>query len=508
MSPVRRSDAVLVALALGLGLVHLGYPLGREHAALAYAGREWLTAGTSPYNGTFIQEGPGLVLVAGVASVLGGGSGIVLRLLSVVAAVATGVLAAHAVGDERSRARAPAAGLAALGASVFAHVFFGAWDAARGGTFFSLAIVGALALGHTRPRSSSAAAFGAGALAAFALSLRPAGFPVVAFVAIVVLTKGASARRCLAFVAGAAAVTFAFALALGPHAIADGYDLLWDARCLYLGPSRHDRGALFFTLHDAVGAYEPHATSALVLFGLGVGLAFARGDRARLGSLASTIGVGVTSLVSVLLVRRYFFDFEVMTAFVALVLASISDAAVTTLQGRAHRAVVMVALQICLLLGAWGFVQGLTPSAYPARVHDALQRLAGRTNDTTWLATFDRPEIGFYVEENLAVARFVRDRTSADDGVLVRGYEPEIYLAAGRSLRKGRFFVTPPLVWPGCAYRRREWLTEDQRVIADARPKVVVAIVATPGPDAEGTFTPLGYEPVLRTAHYVVLERR
>ncbi len=508
MTAVRRSNAVLVALALAVGLVHLGYPLGREHAALAYAGREWLTAGTSPYNGTFVQEGPGLVLVAGIASVLGGGSGVVLRLLSVVAAVVTGVLAPYAVSDERARSRAPASGLAALGASVFAHVFFGAWDAARGGTFFSLAVVGALALGHRGPKRANLDVAGAGALAAFALALRPAGFPVVILVVLLVVARRASASRALAFVAGAAAVTGAFALALGPHAIADGYDLLWDARCLYLGPTRHDRGALFFTLHDAVSAYEPHATSALVVLGLGVGLGVARRDRARLGGHAVTVGVGVASLVSVLVLRRYFFDFEIMTGFVALVLASISDDAVAVLRGRAHRTVVVIAAQIGLLLGAWAFVQGLTPSAYPGRVYAAIQRLAGRTSEATWLATFDRPEIGFYLGESLTVARFVRDRTSTDDAVLVRGYEPEIYLASGRSLKKGRFFVTPPLLWPGCAYRRAEWLGEDRRVVGDARPKIVVAIVATPGPDAEGTFTPLGYDPVLRTDHYVVLERR
>jgi hypothetical protein len=507
VKPVTRIDALLVLAAVLVGLVHLGYPYGREHAHVAYAGREWILHGTTPYSGTYVGDGPGLVLIAGLAAIAGGGKAVALRLVSLLSVVATGVLAPYVTVPARIRAKVPASGLAALAASVFAHGYFDYWDAARGGAFFSLALVTALALVKSSLAPSRLVL--AGGFAAFALLVRPAGFPLVAGVFVMLPLGRHGLRGALALAGGTVALLGLFAMVLGPHAVADGYDLLWGGRCLFDGPPRADRGAFVFTLFDAVSAYEPQSSLALFLFALGIGLSLERRDAKRIASRALVLLVGLGTVASILLVRHYFFDYEAATAFVALVASTLADDAYVASRGRARRAVratAVLAMASLLLFAGSGFVGAAAQTTYPARLGGAIAYLQGKLDREAFDATFDRPEIGFFSAENEQITREVRTRSTEDETILVRGFEPEIYLSADRR-SSSRFIVTPPLVWNNCAYRRPEWLLADRADFVRDRPKLIVAIFATPGPDAPGYFVDLGYQKVFSTPHYVLLER-
>lgn len=502
----RKVDAALVVVALLFGLAHVAYPLAREHAATAYAGREWLLHGTAPYAGSFVQDGPGLVFLSGVATILGGGSGLPLRLLSLVAAVVTGLVAPFVVMDASARKRVPAHGSSALAASLFAHGYFDFWDSARGGTFVAAAIVGSLALARTSRRTIGSVV--AGALAAAAFLVRPTAWVLVPVVLVVVLARGPRLSRAGAFVLGVGALLGAFALALGRHGLSDAYDLLWDGRCLYLGPPRIDRGSYLFSMQDAIGAYEPHASTILVLFGCGLGYATFRRDVRRVTVRLLVLLVGGATLSSILLLRKYYFDFESMTAFVALAFACLTDDAITVFPSRARAAVLVLAGEATFLFVGTSLLHDSLLAAYPQRTGATIAYTFGIIDKNTYQRTFERPEIGFFPLETEEVARFVGEHSQPEDSVLVRGFEPQVYLSSRRRYR-GRFFVTPALVWEGCSYRRTEWLREDTSAFtAEPRPKLVVAIVALPGPDAADTFRPLGYAPMLTTAHYVVLARQ
>lgn len=504
VSTTRKLDAALVALATAIGLAHVAFPFGREHAAVAYAGREWLLHGTAPYSGSFVQDGPGLVLLSGICAVIGHGSAVPLRLLSLVAVVVTGILAPYVVMGEGERRKVPAHGAAALAASLFAHGYFDYWDSARGGTFVAVAIVGALALSR---KTRASWLVGAGVLTAFGVLVRPTTWVLAPIVLAAVLARGPRAPRVGAFVLGAGATVGLFALALGSRGLSDAYDLLWDGRCLYLGPPRIDRAAFLFSMEDAIGAYQPHASPALVLFMCGIGLAMHRMDTRRALRRLLVASVGLATMGSVLLLRRYYFDFESMTAFVALVFAALADDATTVFGKRARGAVLVLSAEAVLLFAGTSLLHDTALATYPQRVGATVSYLFGTIDKKTYQKVFDRPEIGFFSTENEEVARFVAEHSAPDESVLVRGFEPQIYLASGRSYT-GRFFATPALLWPGCEYRRDEWLRADASAYTTARPKLVVSIVALPGPDAAGTFLPLGYAPVLTTPHFVVLERQ
>jgi len=65
--------------------------------------------------------------------------------------------------------------------------------------------------------------------------------------------------------------------------------------------------------------------------------------------------------------------------------------------------------------------------------------------------------------------------TAPDERVLVRSYEPEIYVLSSRRYG-GRFFWSDWLTSPRRAYRRDEWLAEDARDFERVAPTWVVAL--------------------------------
>lgn len=492
------TDAALATGALGIGLVHLTYPLGREHALLIYAGREWLTHGRAPYSEVYVTEGPGLVLVAGLVALVGSPA-LAWRALHLFVTLGVGLLAAKVVAGARGRrGSAPMYGVGALSAALFAFGGFGFWDSARGGELFALFI--ALALVSAKSGRVGGGLL-AGAASAFAFLIRPVGFPVALLSVIVALLAGRSARRVGMVIVGVAAVLVAFRVGLGPGATADAYDLLWDGRCSYLGPTRHQVGANVLSLLDVIAAFQPVSGLAVFGFILGVAQRLARRDGRVLASRALVVLVGVTTFVSVALLGRYFFDVASGTLFVALLSACVAEDWKRAGQSRAQLA---VGGALALLATVRSFVFSPEADSYWIRATNAWSYATGTLDRNALAGTFDLPDLAFSAAEMDLVSAAIRGASTPNDPVLVRGFEPQIYLMAERRIDV-RFVVTPPLVWPGCAYRRAEWSAQDRLHVGAAAPRVVVALAGTGSIDSADAFLSAGYVIVADTPHFRVL---
>ncbi len=122
MGWVRRHRLDLVGwfAAVSYGAPSLAYRYGPDQAMFHYVAREWLS-GRLPYRDVFDVKPPGIFVLEAVLLALFGESQLVLRVASLFAVVATGSLAAHALGARRS-------GELGLGAFLAAAWHFGAFD--------------------------------------------------------------------------------------------------------------------------------------------------------------------------------------------------------------------------------------------------------------------------------------------------------------------------------------------------------------------------------------------
>lgn len=486
MKHPRLVDGVLLALAFVLGLAHLHYPFGREHALAAYVGVEWLR-GSAPYAQLQNQEGPGLLLVHGVLGIFDGRA-LDFRVLCLLGTLALGWLAPTVVRDEGEEVRAGARGISAFGSSLVAHGFFDFWHAGRGGQLAMLAWLLAVAL--LRRGTRPIAAIAAGILAGLGIALLPTSFPFLALIGYVLWSGRAAWRRWLMVVLGFAAAVLFFVAAMGPSGTRGAYELLVSARCLYFGRDYVEMPGLRVTEH-----FVPVAAPVLGAFALAWGLS---ARERRLGSGHRVVVGWAACTYATLWIPSSFaiHENEVWVALAALVLARIGLDAHVLFGARAPRAIASFALLLGTLF--WTSSAG-APNLFVARYRAYLQ---GKDRPET----FDVPEIAFLSDEIHEVALEIRRLTAPHERVAIRGYEPELYLAARRRYG-GRFFWTGHLQWEGCAYAREAWTERDQRDLDYYRPALVVAFANDSGVDSYVPFVQSGYRIESRISRYVLLRR-
>jgi hypothetical protein len=130
----------------------------------------------------------------------------------------------------------------------------------------------------------------------------------------------------------------------------------------------------------------------------------------------------------------------------------------------------------------------------------------GITDEAFGRAPERAPYAPNYWEPRL-VGEWVRDHSSPEDFILVRGAAAEIYEVSGRRA-PGRFFWSVFLSCPTRSYRRSEWLAEDRDAIQRHPPRYVLVRAGTKtGPESASAFTSLGYEERQRIGTWIVLGR-
>ena len=134
--------------------------------------------------------------------------------------------------------------------------------------------------------------------------------------------------------------------------------------------------------------------------------------------------------------------------------------------------------------------------------------LNGKIDRNQYADYFQFPEVGFWYGDSERAGRWVREHSSPNDFIAVRGFEPQVYAVAQRRY-PARFFWTIYLTSPQRAdpKRRARFRAEDHAVFVARPPRFVVALAGA-GNDVDnpGYFYPLGYAPRAQMGPFVILE--
>ncbi len=497
-------DWILGALGVAFGLGSLTYPFGRDQGLYYYVAREWVLHGSVPYKDVLDHKTPGIYLLYGLAVRLFGETMWGIRLLDVVCLVAVGLVAASLSASPGEKVKPGVRGATILATSVLYWGYLDFWNTAQSELWYSLFAVASVA-SVVHIAKESRAALVAGVLAGCALLMKPPAMWIV-LVAMVWLVRRAkglrSAIRPLAiFAAGGAIVP---AMVLGyfglKGALPAMVDIVVGANGYYV---KHEGGAPPFQgIYGYHHCYTPLVPAVLAYLAWGVW----RGNRER-HVLAAAIATGAYLAVA-MQGKYYLLHWTVCIPAFAVIIGN----AARTMQeawekrGRALAfAPSFVVSLFALYYGAMYTAGG--PRMWWTSTQHAWRWSTGQETREEFTWHFAEPPIGFFFWTSERVGNWLRDHTTADELVTVRGFQPEIYAVARRH-HGGRFFWTTFLVNPARAYKRAEWLKEDLDALKAHPPKYIVALThIKEGPDSVGYFEPLGYRTVEVMWEFTIMER-
>jgi len=442
--------ALVVGCATGAWLLlQLGlFGMGRDQAIYALAG-DAILAGGAPYRDVWDFKPPAIHFVHALAHAGFGAHAWAPRILEALAfaslVVAFARFSARHLDDARPGA---VGGLIAL-ATV---VPLGFWQTGQPESFGAVATAWALVCATpARPRAAAYAA--AGALYAFAALCKPplGGGLLVSAVLAAREAHRSPDRSALgvvaAFAAGAAALLAACALFfLGHGAMGDLFDAL-------VGFAPHYT-ALSFAQQSAAGSLWSAARGSLyqhsLLIPAGVALLVvlpARGENERRGAL-HVLGVLAFQVGGVALQGKHFpYHFIPGLTLLALLSGWGLSKGWGLVRGRPLALAAGLALVAVLL--------GLPSGDFAARSRLRAQILAGRAPE----ALRDRLDSAWDVNAgaNRRVAEWIREQTGPEDPIFVWGFEPQIYVLAGRRPASRYVYDVPQrLAWPGRDAARSE----------------------------------------------------
>ncbi|MBL8610203.1 MAG: glycosyltransferase family 39 protein [Myxococcales bacterium] len=498
------ADVVLGVLGLSMGAVSLLYPYGRDQGLYYYVAREWVLRGSIPYRDVLDHKTPGIYVLYALGVRLFGEQTWGIRVLDLLAVLATGLLAAALTSPRGEPVRPGVRGVAllALGVLYYGHLDF--WNTAQSELWYSMLGVGAVWAG-LRIHRPLRAEIAAGVFGGAAIVMKPPAIWFVLIAAFVLAHRAFPGRegrwKRLAFASG----RFAFGAAIpgllvltyfGAHrAVGAMLDIVVGANGYYV---KHERGVnglgeIAARVLDEARVYAPVAPA--LLLAVVVLLAFAL--KTKDWPLARRAGLAVALAISGWLAvhmqgKYYMLHWSSMLAPMTVVAATVARAALDRAKLRPPLTASLVAAALVALYAAsaklgggvlfwtdmnratWGYVAGKVPRE---ELHKRYKI------EAVW----------FWYEQSYPVGVWLKEHTSPDDLVAVRGFQPEIYAVAERRYG-GRFFWTTFIVSPQRAYRRDEWLAEDARALDQHPPKYVVALTGVAdGPDSVAWFSPRGY---------------
>jgi hypothetical protein len=484
----RQGDVLLVATGLLFGAVSLTYPFCRDQAVYAYVGRAWFQEGRIPYRDALDQKTPLIFFVHGVlASLFGNHEVLALHAAEMLLVVAAGILAVLGSTRPREPVADGVIGLTVVAVSLLYYTGIPFLDMGSCEIWGVVALLGARAV--VARATGRHRALTAGVLAGVAvLAKPPLGILALLIVAEAVRrSTGARDRaRTAALVVGGMAapllVTAFYFWAVG--ALGDAYDLVVRCNLFYRGAESRARDPVdaVWTTMQGTRMFGP-----ALLFAIGPSAAIAAvAARIKRWDVAWRYGEPLLAMVLGLLIvclqlRFFFYHFVPMLVGAALAIARLAqDGVALTRRLRALGSAATCAALGLLVVGTQLIGGGDAVVEWTRRAGNAMAYVSGRISKEALDDTFDMP--GFFDERHAReVASWLTRNSSEDDAVLVRGYEPEIY---GLSSRRygGRFFWSEWLTSPGRAYRRAEWLAEDERDFERIAPTWVVALPPTPQP--------------------------
>lgn len=510
-------DLFGLVLACVLGVASLPLPFGRDQGLYYYVGREWMLRGAIPYRDVFDHKTPGIYVLHALSVYLFGEVQWGIRVVDFVAVLLTGLVIARLSSPAGEPVEPGARGRAWALVSVLFYGMLNYWDTAQSELHYALlGCSSVLCARHVR-RIELAAGL-AGCFAGLALIMKP---PVVWLVLVGVailllrLKRAGSPRQfalgAAAYAVGALAPLLATYIYFARHdAIPALLDVVVGANGYYVS-HEHDKRPLLNALdssHEYLVMYAPIST---LLVGGGL-LAFAWVRRARDARWTSRFGFAFALMLAAysaaaMQMKFYLLHWTVMVPALGVLACTLGSYLSEQLRARrfgegfVRWAPLMLFLVVYLFSGharGWVQQQGRT-----------LRYLVGADDRQTFADHFAYPWMHFSYGDSEWVGNWLRDHTSPDEPVAVRGFEPEVY-AVARRRHFGRFFWTEFLTQPARAYRRAEYLAEDRAALLANPPRYLVARLDTK--DAYADSVPyaaaLGYEVVATRGDFAIMQRR
>jgi 4-amino-4-deoxy-L-arabinose transferase-like glycosyltransferase len=500
-------DAALATVAILFAAPSLTYPLSRDQGIFYYVGREWLRHGTMPYRDAVDNKTPFIYAINALCIAVFGDTMWGIRLADLLAVAVLGALVARLSVEPGERAERGAYGASMLVASVFYYGYLPFQDSANCEIWCALFVVAAVVVVREL-RGDSLAALVAGALLGVAFLAKP---PSMAFAPLVAHAWIARRRRF----APAALATLGFASVVGivvayfaaRHALDALVDLTVHANAAFVAHGRRVRSLAdvvhFFGV--ALDWYEPWSYAFIGIVTIAVVRARVGRDRAlAVRYLAPLAWAACAYAAAAVQLKLFVYHHSLFIVPCALLGATLwTDlAAMTRTRTRTVRAAAAVAFVAAVVVSC---VANTPRDVWRLRALNAVRFALGRLDAQTLVGTFDDPHWIDLTDVQKA-GLFVRDHSSPEDALLVRGYEPEMYFFAQRRYG-GRFFWSAMLVLPELDYRRAEWLLQDRAEIDTIRPAWVVAKRNAPERDSVQWFETMGYVARAELGPFVVMSR-
>lgn len=511
-------DAAGLLLALVFGLASFVYPFGRDQGLYYYVGREWALRGTIPYRDVFDHKTPGIYVLHALAVKVFGQVMWGIRVIDLVGVVAMAFVVAWLAAAPGKPITKGAVGRAALFVTLFHYGFLNFWDTAQSELHYTMLGCLALAAAQHAVPERRALPFVSGLALGAALVMKP---PVmwVGLGAVIVLGVRLRERRADVKAIARAAASFGLGAFL-PLALTLAYfakhgalaamkDIVVGANGYYVS-HEHAKNPVADGV-DAVQGYLAHTSpiGALVVAAAAVAYAIAKrtGDDETRATYGRALGVTAACFVCVAMqMKFYLLHFTPMIAPLALLGVHASESASRGLEklGFSARAarfapwLVVLAGYFSSLQGRFWVEQQLAVSRY----------LSGKDDRQWYLHRYSFADTHFDYADSEWVGLWLKEHTREDEPVLVRGFQPEVYASAQRRY-PGRFFWTLFLTHPARAYRREEYLAEDEKALAEAKPKYLVARRDYPDVDASNVayYQARGYRPIVERGYFVIMER-
>jgi hypothetical protein len=526
----RWSATSIVVLVLGalFGAHSLLYPYGRDQSLFHYIGREWVHHGAVPYRDTFDLKPPLIYLIHGLCILVFGDVMWGIRLVEwLVLVPLLGVLGASLATPRGARPPKLRIAFGVLGANVLYFGFFSFWDTAQCEIWCVVACLAAVWIALRTKVAPVPAAVATGLLAGFAFLMKPpAALMVLVIAAALVVREGghrrgdAGARKRAAlslFVFGVSAlavlgITILYFVKVG--AFTELVDVVVNYNREYIKGDRDSSGVGGFI--ERVGKdhqyFDPWSTivHGLLVVGLMRGGLDGRDRDARPRWLLAAALLATAVLGVFLQAKFYRYHYGLMVAgeLVALLLV-LEDLRRILPDWRAKTGLLVGSVLLLFLLNVPNSLRFIDFTSY------SLTYVTGAENREWFADKFRQEWIQYYFKDREQIGLWVREHSKPDDRLLVRGYEPSIYVTAQRSYG-GRFATAHHLTSRKVFYRRDEWRAQDRADIERIKPRFVVAQRHRddwPGwpepPDIDDAkwIEQFGYQPVYAAYEFVILER-
>jgi hypothetical protein len=495
--------------ALLYGAPTIAYPFGRDQAIFYYVGREWLR-GRMPYRDAFDMKPPAIYALNALAILVFGEHQWGIRIFDVVAVLAIGGLAARIVAHSRREEQSWWGPISLIAVALYVSSF-DFWDTAQVEIFESLALLGGF-YAASAAKSRRRATLISGALVAVACMFKPVALlPGLVPLGIVAAREWRSAPSgrwraallaSLEFMLGGTAIVATVLVYAAAHSILRE---LLDVVPYVAHYMRHKGGGvdpLEWTRRVWLQQEGLFTFAIAVAFALAVRARDDQDARPRQDSLLA--GALLAGSVASVIVQWKFWPYHWVVTIAPAVLVIAFGFAEAMRSARLPTLVAVWALAVVSFAGGPSWIANRNTSSHWV-AKQTWSYWFGWIEREEYLASFINEHVDYAYAPEEHVGELIRSHAQPGDELIVRGFEPAIYVVSGLG-SPSRFASDSHITDPSVSYRRAEWLRlHEQECWGRSRPRFVVTFVART--DDVASIKAKGYHELAIVERFVVLER-